>query len=217
MKKKTKKTEKQVKKASDSAAFLLIDRSHSMTSLWDEAVGSINAYVAGLAKEKSNADVTLAAFDYRAGFQFDVLREKCKPSAWKKLLTSETTPRGATPLYDAIGRLVRRALDADRKRTVIVVMTDGLENCSTEITRHEAKELLEKCKSKDWQVVFLGANFDAMSQAASLNLSASSTLNILPQNLQVSMTSLAAQSSGYMTTGRSVSFNEAHRKQASRT
>jgi hypothetical protein len=54
-------------------AYILLDRSGSMSSRWSEALSSINAYVAELAKDA--AKVTLATFEGQDGLQFDVIRD----------------------------------------------------------------------------------------------------------------------------------------------
>ena len=71
---------------------MLLDRSGSMTSLWDEAIGSINGYVSAL--EDPDTQVYLAVFD---SLSYDVLRE-CKAMDWDAVLPSEVAPRGSTPL-----------------------------------------------------------------------------------------------------------------------
>lgn len=199
-------------------AYVLIDRSGSMASQWSEAVSSVNAYVKGLKDTKTNAEITLAVFDHHGGVQFDVLRDKVKTSEWHDVGTLEVTPRGSTPLYDAVGMLAKRAVDANRKRSVIVIMTDGEENCSREMTRESATAILDKCKAKDWQVIFLGANFDAAGQASALNIAGGVTLSsILPQNLAVSMRTVADYTSNYAGRGTAMAFTDADRKRATST
>ena len=70
------------------SSYILLDRTGSMSDIWDEALGSVNAYAEAVGKvEEGEADdletsVTLAAFDYQEGFQFDVLRKDVTPDAW---------------------------------------------------------------------------------------------------------------------------------------
>lgn len=185
-----------------------------MHDQWKEAVSSINAYVEELKKNGSDTAVTLATFDFHGGLKFDILRDKCKPADWEELTVSETSPRGTTPLYDAIGAIVRRATDADHKRSVVVIMTDGLENASEEFSKDEAKRILDKCRKRDWQVMFLGANFDAMPQASSLGNSTRFTLNIAPMNLRASMSRMADATTTYAASGVAMAFSDEDRKRA---
>jgi uncharacterized protein with von Willebrand factor type A (vWA) domain len=117
--------------------YLLLDRSGSMTTLWDEALGSINGYVAKL---KPTTKVVLAAFD---SVSYDVIRDT-KVSAWEDVTKTEVWPRGSTPLNDSVVRLVNRCLEDNPKKAVLVVMTDGEENCSREIrTRKQVQDVIK--------------------------------------------------------------------------
>ncbi|MEL6324399.1 MAG: VWA domain-containing protein, partial [Pseudomonadota bacterium] len=63
-------------------SYILLDRTGSMSSIWDEALGSVNAYAASVGEaEEGEPDtlktiVNLAIFDAQDGLQFDVLRRK---------------------------------------------------------------------------------------------------------------------------------------------
>ena len=87
--------------------FILLDRSGSMQVLWSEALNSVNAYVKKLADDKVDTGVTLATFDKDGDqFKFEVVRDRIIPSTWKPVSSEDATPRGMTPLNDAIGRMV---------------------------------------------------------------------------------------------------------------
>jgi hypothetical protein len=64
--------------------FILLDRSGSMSTVWTEALSSINAYVQKLADDKVDTGVTLATFDKDgAEFKFEVIRDRIIPGTWK--------------------------------------------------------------------------------------------------------------------------------------
>lgn len=65
-----------------------------------------------------------------------------------------------TPLNDAVGRIVARANAGNYDKVAIIIMTDGGENHSRELTVEGAKKLLDDCRAKGWQVIFLGASYD---------------------------------------------------------
>jgi Mg-chelatase subunit ChlD len=162
--------------------FILLDRSGSMEVLWTEALNSVNAYVKKLAEDKVDTGVTLATFDKDGEqFKFDVIRDRIVPSTWKAVTDSDATPRGMTPLNDAIGRVVALAKagvnGTQYDKLALIVMTDGLENASREFTHAAAKALLDDCRAKNWQVIFLGADFDNAAQAESYgNIAAASAV-----------------------------------------
>jgi len=120
-----------------------------MSSRWTEALSSVNAY----ATELGNAKVTLATFDAQDGLQFDVIRNAVPSKKWETVTDKDATPRGMTPLFDAIGRIVSLAEKSNDDKTVIVVMTDGAENHSREVTKEGARSALDRCKGRNWQVL----------------------------------------------------------------
>ena len=162
--------------------YILLDRSGSMASRWPEALGTINGYVAGLAKTEHDGVVTCVAFDHMGtgwggpGFQagmamaigdalpargvrFQALRTMVRPKDWQQLTRGDAEPHGGTPLYDAIGRICSMA-DADANpRGLILIMTDGEENSSREVTKEGATALLDKQRARGWEVINLGMDF----------------------------------------------------------
>ena len=123
-------------------AYLLLDRSGSMAGKWTEALAAINGYVTELAQSTPALAVTLAAFDDPSDFSaqgpdarrdpswFEILRDGARAEHWRPVRPEETGPRGTTPLFDAIERLVALAEAAEPNRAALVVMTDGEENAS---------------------------------------------------------------------------------------
>ncbi|HVY91066.1 MAG TPA: vWA domain-containing protein [Hyphomonadaceae bacterium] len=182
-------------------AYILLDRSGSMQSLWTEALSSVNAYAKELANKADgktvDAHVTFAVFDGQEGLQFDVLRRKQPALHWDKVTDKDASPRGMTPLLDALIRIIALA-DADNPdKAVIVVMTDGQENASREVTRDGVKAALERVKSKGWEVVFLGANFDNIADASSVGVAAGNQMAMAQGTIGASMERLASKSRAY--------------------
>lgn len=188
--------------------YILLDRSGSMACRWGEAVSSVNSYVKQLEKEKTAALVSVAVFDLFRSMSFDIIRDKISPENWKDITKNEADPRGSTPLYDAVGRITTLAEQANKEKTVIVIMTDGYENSSRELNREAAKATLERCKSRGWQVVFLGADFDATTQAADVGISFSNTLKATAGNYTSSMRGMASMTTAYAATGVQMNVTE---------
>lgn len=188
--------------------YMLLDRSASMSSRWEETLGSINTYVEDLTKEKkgTKAKITLALFDLQGVPTFDVIRESVKASEWKPVETTEAYPRGWTPLNDSIGKIVSLAEKNNPKKAVMVIMTDGEENSSREMSRDQAKAALERCRQKKWQVVFLGVDFDADQQASGYGTSFNQTVNMAPGHYAATMRGLAGQTMAYATCDSAMNF-----------
>ena len=200
-------------------SYVLLDRTGSMESRWTEALSSVNAYATGLASLDGgphvNAEITLAVFDSQDGLKFDVIRDDVDAAHWKKVTNADATPRGMTPLYDAIGRIVSLAEQDHPEKAVLVIMTDGEENASKELTRAGAKAALDRARAKGWEVVFLGAEFSNFNDAEGVGQTASRNMAVTKDQLSDSMSRLAQKSRAYAAgAAPSVEWNEADRKAA---
>lgn len=136
------------KKSPATASFLLLDRSGSMGgAMWIEALGSINAYVKAVAEKLPQDKVTMAVFD--GANNFEVIRDAVVAKSWPVVTDKDASPRGSTPLYDAIVKLCASATKEAIKKTTIVIMTDGAENASQEATKDTARLLLMLLEKRD--------------------------------------------------------------------
>jgi uncharacterized protein with von Willebrand factor type A (vWA) domain len=199
-------------------AYILLDRSGSMQSLWTEALSSVNAYAKELANKQDkhavDGHITLAVFDSQETLQFDVLRRKQPALHWENVTDREAVPRGMTPLLDSIGRILALAEGDNEDKAVIVVMTDGQENASREVTRDGVKIGLDRARKRGWDVVFLGANFDNISDAQSVGVGGDQQMSMAPGQMGASMRKMAAKSRAYFAVGERHQFNEADREEA---
>lgn len=179
-------------------SYILLDRTGSMQSIWEETLSSVNAYAAGLSKRGSDQSaqprITLAVFDSQEGLQFDVIRKSSPAESWKKVTDEDATPRGMTPLYDAIGRLVALAEEDAPERAVVVIMTDGEENSSREVTREGARAALDRIRSKGWEVVFLGADFTNFGDAVGIGQTTSRNMGVKKGQMKQTMERLSEKS-----------------------
>lgn len=185
------------------SSYILLDRTGSMNGIWDEALTSVNTYAEAVgAVEEGEADdlktsVTLAAFDYQGGFQFDVLRKGVDPKAWTTVTNDEVSPRGMTPLFDAINRTISLAEADNPEKAVIVIMTDGRENSSKEVTKEGAKAALARAEARGWEVVFLGAEFSAFGDADAVGVSRDKQMAVGASSLSATQERLARKARSY--------------------
>ncbi len=182
-------------------AYILLDRSGSMQSLWVEALSSVNAFAKELANKTDgpsvDSHVTLAVFDSQESLQFDILRRKQPVLHWEIVTDKDASPRGMTPLLDAMVRIISLAEGDNPDKAVIVVMTDGQENASREVTREGVKAALDRVKAKGWEVVFLGANFDNIADASSVGVGGGKQMAMSAGTMNESMSRLARKSRAY--------------------
>lgn len=195
-------------------AYILLDRSGSMQTRWGETIGALNAYVSGLsgAKATKKTEVTVAAFDNQDPYL--VVRQSVKASDWTPISPIEVSPRGMTPLFDAIGKLVTAVRTDAPKKATVVIITDGAENGSQEIKKDAAKAMLDDMRAKNFDVVFIGADFDAFAQGSGLGNAAGSTLNMKSGSYGDAMNVLATRSMAYAAGGAVMSFSDDDRKRA---
>jgi hypothetical protein len=192
-------------------AYILLDRSGSMETLWTEAIGSINGYVENL---PNKAKVMLALFD---NVSYDVIRDTTAKE-WKNLDSKEFEPRGGTPLFDSSARMMQRILDDNPERAVFVVMTDGFENASQNFKQADVKSLSDQLKKKNYEVIFLGANFDKVGDVAlNYGVAANKFTNITPMNLRGTMADVSHMSASYMTTGAAINISDDIKMKATAT
>jgi hypothetical protein len=179
--------------------YILLDRTGSMQDIWEEALTSVNAYAEALGEGDGalRTSVTLAVFDAQNGLQFDVLRKKVPATGWRKVTTAEASPRGMTPLYDAIGRIVSVAEQDNPKKAVLVIMTDGEENSSREVTQAGARAALDRARAKGWEVVFLGAEFARFTDAGAMGVTTEKTMAVGKDGMKSTMQRLAKKSRDY--------------------
>ena len=203
------------------SVYVILDRSGSMGgSKWENAVGSINAYVDTLRKEKASAEITVAAFDSDVSYRnepianrrintwgssnaatnvlsFNVLRDEVSLAKFKDISCDETSPRGGTPLFDATAKVLNMADKKNNKKTVILIMTDGDENTSSTYNIDSIKDRIATCTNRGWEVIFLGAEFNADATASMYGLSKSKVINSSVENLTKNMRSYATGTMNY--------------------
>ena len=189
---------------------MLLDRSGSMASLMQEAVGSINGYVGKLF---GDTKVVLAAFD---SIDYTVIRNTTV-KGWKDITTQEVSPRGSTPLYDSAARILHHAIDENDEKTYVVIMTDGEENMSRHFNQAAVKSLLAEVEAKNWEVIFLGANFDKVAHtSAAMGLGLEKTINFAAGNMAAEFNNLSNYTNAYAATSARSVFTDSDRTRAAK-
>lgn len=164
--------------------YLVIDESGSMSSLKNDTIGGFNNFLSEQqALTKSAASGTVKAEPAMLhvvcfGTQHD---KNIRKPIWGVLDTDvqpwtdrDYSPGGGTPLLDAVGDVLA-GIKADETPGIIVIITDGAENASSEHTLEKVKAAIEEKQAAGWKVVFLGANIDAFSAGAGIGVRGSTT------------------------------------------
>lgn len=153
----------------DVDIVLIVDRSGSMSSIKDEAEGAINTFLEEQKNVEGDVFVTYVQFDN----QYETVFEKVGLANAAGAVSIK--PRGMTALLDAIGRTVVNYVP-QTKKTIYVIMTDGLENASKEWSTESVFDLITECKQHGDEFVYLGANQDAIKVGAGLGIPMGSSI-----------------------------------------
>lgn len=161
---------------------LVIDRSGSMSSIHGAIVEGLIGFIRSQRKAAAENDlktrITYAQFD-------TVYEMLARGSDLDAFVLPPLVPRGSTALYDAIGRTINdtgnRLSDMPENsrpgKVLFVIVTDGLENSSTEFNRFKVKEMIAKQQTTySWEFMFLGANIDAQEVAVDINIPFSNSM-----------------------------------------
>lgn len=151
--------------------IFILDRSGSMSSIRNDAIGGFNSYIDSQRDLPGETTVTLVQFDNQYEVHLDSVDIKNVPP----LTYSTFVPRGNTALYDAVGRAIKtyRESHDPAVKTIVAIMTDGEENASREYTHDSVKQLITEVEANGWDVMFLGANMNAVAVAQTMGISAS--------------------------------------------
>lgn len=158
-----------------SEIICIIDRSGSMLSIKNDAIGGFNAFLQAQKELPGDAKLTLILFNQK----YDIIHDGKPIKEVPNLNTKSYYPTGNTALYDAVGRAIdtvgeRLANTAEENRpekVIVAILTDGEENSSREYSQEKIHEMIKHQKEVySWEVVFLAANIDAVATAKSLGI-----------------------------------------------
>jgi hypothetical protein len=159
--------------------YVLLDRSGSMSSMAADVVDGFNGL---LAQQKAAGGVealmTFVQFDTQD--PQEVLTDAIPMAELTPLTMNDFQPRGGTPLLDATGRLIGRAMTREKvvdapESVVFATITDGQENASSEFKLDAIKKLIADRTDAGWTFVYLGADPDAYGEAERLGVDGRST------------------------------------------
>lgn len=153
----------------------ITDRSGSMASIKEDVIGGFNALVEEQREQPGDCTMTFVQFDD----QYEIVFASTPLDQVPLLTVDQFRPRGMTALLDAVGRtiattgeLLASMDEPDRPGKVLcIIITDGLENRSTEYKRDQVRDMIKRQTEKySWEFIYLGADEKAFEEAASMGL-----------------------------------------------
>lgn len=153
--------------------IFILDKSGSMYGLEDDTIGGYNSFLDSQKKVEGEALVSTVLFDESVSLVHNrVSIKKVKP-----LTSKEYVPGGGTALLDAVGLTITnisKLQEEDSKKkihqTIVVIITDGMENASREYSYSVIQKMIKEKKKQDWKFIFLGANIEAPKVASTLGI-----------------------------------------------
>lgn len=151
----------------------VVDRSGSMHTIVDDAIGGFNSFLHDQRQLEDEAYLTLYRFDD----EVELVRE-CQPIKEFPNATMETfKPRGNTALWDAVGVALNDSVNRIKdSKVIVVIITDGHENASKHYNADGVKRMIEECRKMNWEFLFLGANIDAFAVGGDMGFAVNQTV-----------------------------------------
>lgn len=153
----------------------IVDRSGSMGGLETDTIGGFNATLDAHRSAEGEAVVSTVLFDN----EMLVLHDRQPIAEVAPMTDRDYRVRGCTALLDAVGGAIKHIgrvqgyLPEEYRpaRTIMVITTDGYENASRKYTYDQVKRMVEQKKEQGWEFLFLGADIDAVGEAARIGIS----------------------------------------------
>lgn len=161
---------------------IVLDRSGSMQPVSEATIEGFNTFLKSQKEANPDGIISLIQFD-------DIIETVYADVSIKdaNYLSEEIyKPRGATALFDAIGRTIASKVQGIKKykkkhrpKVIIVVITDGYENSSTYYTQDKIFSMIKNKRehaTDNWEFMFLGADQDAIAEANKLGINMRTTI-----------------------------------------
>jgi von Willebrand factor type A domain len=161
----------------DLDILVILDRSGSMQDRKADHEGGLRSFVEDQRSLAGDVRLTFVQFDTED--PCEIVYDRVALDTVKDITL---VPRGGTPLLDACGRAIahlRKAQATERAaQTLVMVVTDGEENASTEWTKDRVKALVDELEREGGTILYLGANVDAFADARTIGVGHIHALNV---------------------------------------
>ena len=160
--------------------LIILDKSGSMGSIRKEAIDGCNETIGSIRAAQKRHHETQEHYISLAVFcecGIDMIYDRCPIDKARNLGWSQYRPCCSTPLFDAIGKTVKRmetytkSIEEFVDTTVLVtIITDGYENASKEWNIRGVNKLINACKERGWMFSFIGAGEEVVEVATHISI-----------------------------------------------
>lgn len=160
----------------------ILDKSGSMAGLEADTIGGFNAMIEKQKSTPGKCFVSTVAFNDKT----QVIHDRESLDNIKPMTREDYFVGGCTALIDALGSAIKHISNIHKyarkedipQNTMFVITTDGMENASRKFTADEVRKMINRKKEESgWEFLFIGANIDAVTTAASYGISADRAVN----------------------------------------
>lgn len=161
--------------------IFIIDKSGSMSHLAGDTIGGFNGFIASQKALDGKATLTTVLFDTT----WKTLHDGIDIHEVKPMTDSDYVTYGGTAMLDAIGETINKVQDRHDElgsekpeKVLFVITTDGEENSSRKFNKSQIEKMIKhQTNGHGWEFMFLGANMDAVKEAASMGISYDRAIN----------------------------------------
>ncbi len=170
----------------------ILDRSGSMSGLEQDTIGGYNSLLERQKQTAGEVFITTVLFDDRV----ELLHDRLPLAEILPMTEKEYFVRGSTALLDAVGLTIQKIKshqamlpkEQQAGKVLFVITTDGQENASREYTYATVQQLIRHQKdTQGWEFLFMGANIDAVKEAARFGIQKDRATQFISDNEGVSL------------------------------
>lgn len=154
--------------------LIIVDESGSMRWLYKAALDGMNETLSTIrtaAREcpEQAQEVTFVTFDTG---HYNKIFDSAPGADTRELTMRDYNPSGGTPLYDALGKALTELEPRvkENEAVLVTVITDGLENASSEYSLEEIRSLVERLDAAGWLFTYIGANQNSAEVGKSMGI-----------------------------------------------
>jgi len=137
---------------------VILDETGSMMAMKEEVINGFNKYIDDLSADGNDYLLTLVQFD---SMHHTVVHSAVPVKEVPHLTNDSYRPGSSTPLYDAIGKVIKATDPSIADKVLIAIFTDGQENSSREYSKEAINAAIKEKESVGWTFTYLGVGKDA--------------------------------------------------------
>jgi len=169
--------------------IIILDESGSMGNLGVEPVQAVNVFIKDQQKCLNDRESTFTLWKFNS-IVSNVI-DNIPLYAVKEF--TDYNPSSMTALNDAIGTAIStKKQKANFKDVICLIVTDGLENCSSQYNSQQIKKMISEMETEHgWKFIYIGANQDSFAVGQTIGVNRCANFDISPGGLSREIKSMS--------------------------